>query len=314
MLARTANSLFWMFRYLERAENTARLIDTGLRMALTRDPTTARDEWRSLVKAAGQCESYEAVHEDYTGMQVWNFMLRERDNPASILAMFRQVRDNARSARNAITGEMWEAINDSWIEIKGLLARPVSEQRVGEVITAIRNAGTRTHGAMNGTMLRQEGFHFARAGTFVERGDIIARILNIKYFILLPSPSYVGSTMDKGQWEVVLRAVSGDRAYRWLNAGRIDARGIVEFLVLDERFPRSLAFCHAELRYHLEELAKLHGSDAECDRLLRSLDFPRGTLTIDGVFEKGLHEFLNDFLSNNAAISAAIAQDYRFAA
>ena len=312
MLGRTANALFWMFRYLERAENTARLLDAGLRMALTRDLVTAEEEWRSVMATAGQRAGYEAKHGTYTGVQAWNFMLRDPDNPSSILAMFGEVRNNARQSRNAITGEVWEAVNDSWIQISELLRKPVPERRVGEAVAAIRQAGTLAHGAIAGSMLRDQGFHFARAGTFIERADNIARILDIKYYLLLPSLSYVGSSLDTGQWDTVLRSVSGDRAYRWLNAGQIDARGIVEFLVLDGRFPRSLAYSHSALREHLAQLARIHGSEGRCSALMRESDTRLTETTIDEVFDQGLHEFLNGFLQDNAAIAHAIAEDYRF--
>ena len=141
MLARTANSLFWMFRYLERAENTARLLDTGLRMALTRDVVSAEEEWRSVILTAGQRSGYEAKNASYTGMQAWNYVLRDKDNPSSVLAMLGNVRSNARQSRNVITGEVWEAVNDSWLHISEMLERPVGEQRVGEVVAAVRRAG-----------------------------------------------------------------------------------------------------------------------------------------------------------------------------
>ena len=314
MLGRTANALFWMFRYLERAENTARLLDAGLRMALTRDLVTAEEEWRSVIATAGHRAAFEARHASYTGMQAWNFMLRDKDNPQSVLAMFGQVRDNARQSRNAVSGELWEAINDSWIQIKDLLAKPVPEQRVGEAVAMIRQAGTLAHGAIVGSMLRNEGYHYARAGTFIERADSTARILDIKYYLLLPSLSYVGSSLDTGQWDTVLRSVSGDRAYRWLNAGQIDAKGIVEFLVLDNRFPRSLAYCHSALREHLAALARIHGREGECNTLMRDADTRLADISIDKVFEQGLHEFILDFLATNSAIAQAIANDYRFLA
>ncbi len=314
MLGRTANGLFWMFRYLERAENTARLLDAGLRMALTRDLVTAEEEWRSVIATAGQQPGYEAKHGSYTGMQTWNYMLRDKDNPASILSMFGQVRQNARLARNAISGELWEAINENWLQIKDQLKRPVPENRVLDTVATIRRAGTLAHGAMEGSMLRDEGYHFAQAGAYIERGDSVARILDIKYYLLLPSLSYVGSSLDTGQWDQVLRSVSGDRAYRWLNAGQIDARGICEFLILDDCFPRSLAFCHAELRKNLAALARLHGSEGDSNALMRDADMHLSDMTIDQVFDQGLHEFLIDFMSRNAAIGNAIAQDYRFLA
>ena len=312
MLARTANSLFWMFRYLERAENTARLLDTGLRMALTRDVVSAEEEWRSVILTAGQRSGYEAKNASYTGMQAWNYVLRDKDNPSSVLAMLGNVRSNARQSRNVITGEVWEAVNDSWLQISEMLERPVGEQRVGEVVAAVRRAGTLTHGAVIGTMLRDQSFHFARAGTFIERADSIARILDMKYYLLLPSLSYVGSSLDTGQWDTVLRAVSGDRSYRWLNAGQIDARGIVEFLVLDERFPRSLSYCHTALRENLAALARMRGSEGQSNMLMRSADISLSERTIDSIFDQGLHEFLRQFMASNAAIGAAIAEDYRF--
>ena len=312
MLGRTANGLFWMFRYLERAENTARLLDAGLRMALTRDLVTAEEEWRSVIATSGQRKTYEAKHASYTGMQAWNFLLRENGNPASILSMFGLVRQNARLSRNAISGELWEAINENWLMIDEQLAKPVGENRVLETVATIRRAGTLARGALQGSMLREEGYHFALTGMFIERADAIARILDIKYYLLLPSLSYVGSSLDTGQWDTVLRSVSGDRAYRWLNAAQVDARSICEFLILDDRFPRSLAFCPSELRANLAALARIHGTEGQSNALMRDADMRLTNLSIDEIFDQGLHEFLVDFTSSNAAIGNAIAADYRF--
>ena len=312
MLGRTANGLFWMFRYLERAENTARLVDAGLRMALTRDLETAQEEWRSVIETAGQTQAYEARHATYSGAQAWNFLLRDPGNPSSILSMFSLVRQNARLSRNAITTELWEAINENWLIIQQQLAKPVGENRVMEVVRTIRRAGTVARGALQGSMLREEGYHFAQAGMFIERGDAVARILDIKYYLLLPSLSYVGSSLDTGQWDAVLRSVSGDRAYRWLNAARIDAKSICEFLILDDRFPRSLAFCHCELRSNLAALARIHGAEVESNALMRDADTRLTALSIDEIFDQGLHEFIGEFRASNAAIANAITRDYRF--
>ncbi len=312
MLGRTANGIFWMFRYLERAENTARLLDAGLRMALTRDHTKAEEEWRSVIKTSGQQAAFEARYDSYEGSNAWNFILRDKENSANILSTFEQVRTNARMVRSSISSEVWEAINESWMNLKDQMKRPVAQGNLGKVVHDVRQAGMQVHGAMAGSMLREAGFHFARAGTFLERGDSVARILDIKYYLLLPSLSYVGSSLDTSQWDNVLRSVSGDRAFRWLNAGQIDARGIVEFLILDDRFPRSLAFCHTALRQNLAALAKIHGHEGESNALMREADMHMSELTIDQVFDSGLHEFLRDFIWRNAAIGAAIAEDYRF--
>jgi len=241
-------------------------------------------------------------------------MLRDKDNAGSVLANFGRVRDNARQARNVVTSEVWEAVNDSWMQIRDLLARPVGDQRLGDVLGVIRQSGMLVHGAIIGTMPRDEGFHFARAGTFIERADNVARLLDIKYYLLLPSLRYVGSSLDTGQWDSVLRAVSGDRAYRWLNAAQIDARGIVQFLVFDTRFPRSLAYCHGALRDHLDAIARIHDHEGASHALMREAAQTLEGTGLEGVFERGLHEFLIDFLATNARVGHAIAEDYRFLA
>ncbi|TCD06365.1 alpha-E domain-containing protein [Erythrobacteraceae bacterium CFH 75059] len=312
MLGRTANGLFWMFRYLERAEHTARLIDAGLRMALTRDMVAAEEEWRSVIATAGQREGYEARHSSYTGIQTWNHMLRDPENPQSVLAMLGQVRTNARLARNAISSELWEVVNDAWHHVSRMLARPLGQNQVGEAVSVVRRLAVLAHGAMIGSMMRDESYHFARAGSFTERADAVARILDIKYYLLLPSLSYVGSSLDTGQWDTVLRSVSGDRAYRAIHAGQIDARGIVEFLVLDARFPRSLAFCHRALKAELAALAQIHGREGKADALMREADSLLAGRTIDEIFEEGLHQFLLGFMGRNNAIAQAISADYRF--
>jgi uncharacterized alpha-E superfamily protein len=312
MLGRTANGLFWMFRYLERAENTARLLEAALRMALTRDIVAAEAEWRSVIATLGLQQPFEATNESYDGLSVWNFVLRGPSNPGNVRAMFGAVRANARTARTNISSDVWEAVNDNWMKLDKLLARPVGQTAVGEVLGTIRRAGTQVHGAFDGSMLRDEGYHFSRAGTFIERADSTARILDMKYFLLLPSLSYVGSSLDTGQWEQVLRSVAGARVYSWLNAGQIEARGIVDFLVLDDRFPRSLAFCRSALRENLAALARMHGVEGRCNALMRDADTRISDLTVDQIFDQGLHEFLVDFLARNAAISRAIAEDYRF--
>ncbi|MEL7218333.1 MAG: alpha-E domain-containing protein [Pseudomonadota bacterium] len=281
---------------------------------MTRDLATAKDEWRSVISTSGQRSAYEASNEGYDGLSVWNFILRDKANPANVREMLGSVRHNARVARTNISSEVWEAVNESWMELDKMLSRPVSQGQVGNVLSTIRRAGTQVHGAFEGSMLRNEAFHFARAGTFVERAESTARILDLKYYLLLPSLSYVGSSMDSGQWEQVLRSVAGARVYSWLHAGQLDARGIVEFLVLDERFPRSLAFCRGALRTSLASLAKMHGVEGRCNELMRDADMHISDISVDEIFDQGLHEFLVDFMARNASIADAIADDYRFLA
>lgn len=312
MLGRSANGVFWMFRYLERAENTARLLDAGFRLALTRGDGASADEWRSVLITTGLDRHFAARGTDFGGPQVCNYILRDRDNPGSVLAMMEAARTNARMVRTAITREVWEATNESWMTLRDMLSRPVRDTNLGEMLSTIRRQSTLVRGAMEGTMLRNEIFNFARIGTFIERADNTARILDVKYHVLLPSVAWVGSSLDHVQWETVLRSVAGDRAYRWLNAGTMDARGIAEFLVLDGRFPRSLAFCYEKLRSNMASLAREYGTETHAHELLRDAGSRLHQTSIEKIIESGLHEFIVEFLACNVQIATAIAREYRF--
>jgi uncharacterized alpha-E superfamily protein len=312
MLGRSANGIYWMSRYLERAENSARLLDVGFRMALTRGAQAASEEWRSVLVTTGQDAAYRQRFDDYAGPQVFNFLLRGPDNSASVLAMLDNARSNARSVRTALTREAWETTNEAWMVLRDMLARPVRETNLGDVIAAIRRQTTQVRGAMDGTMLRNEIFNFARLGTFIERADSTARILDVKYYVLLPSLSWVGSSLDNVQWETVLRSVAGDRAYRWLNAGRLDPRGIAEFLILDGRFPRSLVFSYDKLASNLAGLARQYGRETSAHDLLRASRTKLQAVSIGQIIEGGLHEFITDFIADTIRISQAIAAEYRF--
>jgi uncharacterized alpha-E superfamily protein len=312
MLGRSANGIYWMARYLERAENTARLLDVGFRMALTRGAQAASEEWRSVLVSIGQDADYRQCFDDYAGPQVFNFILRGPDNPASVLAMLDNARSNARAVRTGLTREVWETTNEAWMVLRDMLARPVREGSLGEVIATIRRQTTQVRGAMDGTMLRNEIFNFSRIGTFIERADNTARILDVKYYVLLPSLSWVGSSLDNAQWETVLRSVAGDRAYRWLNAGRLDPRGIAQFLILDGRFPRSFVFSYDKLASNLAGLARQYGGETSAHELLRAARTKLDNTTIERIIEGGLHEFITDFIAGTIRIDQAIAAEYRF--
>jgi len=314
MLGRVANGIFWMYRYLERAENTARLLAAGHRMSLIRGQDAATEEWRSVLTTLGLLQSYRAHHEGYAGAQVCDFVLRGKANSQNVLSMFERARFNARTCRSAITLEVWEAVNEGWMTLRDLLARPVREASLGAALAAIRRESTIARGATHGSMMRNEIYSFARAGTFIERADNTARILDVKYYLLLPSLAYVGTVLDTAQWDNVLRSLSGERAYRWLNAGRMDARSIADFVILDARFPRSLAFCYSALRENLAALALLHGHEGPAHALMRSADQQLTGNSIEEIFDLGLHQFLGQFVLRNQAVATAIAEQYRFVA
>lgn len=314
MLGRVANGIFWMYRYLERAENTARLLAAGQRMALTRGQDMASAEWKSILTTLGHLKTYEKHYDDFTGAHVCDFVLRSKSNPESVMAMFELARTNARACRSAITAEVWEAVNEGWMSLRDLLARPVKDSNLNMALAAIRRESTIARGATHGSMLRNETYSFARSGTFLERADNTARILDVKYYLLLPSLSYVGTPLDTGQWDNVLRSLSAERAYRWLNAGSMDARSIADFLILDDRFPRSLVFCYSTMRENLFELAQLHGAEGTAHERMREADLRLNGKTVEDIFDQGLHQFLIDFIAVNQSLAGAIAEDYRFVA
>ena len=312
MLGRSANGIFWMARYLERAENTARLLDAGFRMALTRGASAARDEWRSVLISIGQDSDYIARGGDYSGASVTEHILRSPQNPASVLNMIEQARTNARSVRTALTREVWEATNEGWMILHETLSRPVRESNLGDVLAAIRRQTTLVRGAMDGTMLHNDIFNFARLGTYIERADNTARILDVKYYVLLPSLAWVGSSLDNAQWETILRSVAGERAYHWLNAGTLDSPGIAQFILLDERFPRSLAFCYDQIGRNMSDLAREYGERTLAHDLWDDVGTRLRQTGIQQIFEQGLHEFIVEFIAANQNLADAIASAYRF--
>lgn len=311
MLGRTAGGIFWMFRYLERSENMARLVEAGHRMALTRG-MGSDEEWRSVVTTAGLRAAYDARYHDYDANHVVNFLLRDKTNPASVYSMLESARHNARMTRTALTREVWEATNIFWMRVKDAMVRPIRESDLPGIIGLIRQQSAQVRGALHGSMLRIDVYNFARLGTFLERSDNTARILDVKYYVLLPSLSFVGATLDNVQWETILRSVSAEHAFRWLNAGESRPVGVAEFLILDERFPRSLTFCYKKLHGNLCYLERDYGTRTPAHDVADANLAMIADRSIEEIFEGGLHEFLTDFMAANARLAAEIESHYRF--
>ncbi|MEO9824039.1 MAG: alpha-E domain-containing protein [Paracoccaceae bacterium] len=311
MLGKTAGGLFWMFRYLERAENNARLIEAGFRIALTRSVDTS-DEWKSLIATAAVQEAYSAKHDSYDSEQVIDFLLRDKDNPGSVLSVVKGARDNARLVRTALTSEVWAAVNETWMLLSDVLKEPVPMTELPETLATIRQQSALVRGALHGTMLRNDIYDFCRLGTFVERTDSTARIIDVKYFSLLPSPASVGGRMDRVQWETILRSVSAHRSFRWADGNEYTAPHIASFLILDRRMPRSLAFCASQMVDNLSYLAEEYGAQSESLTKARTLHGRLKERDIASIFDEGLHEFLMAVMSDTAALGHQIEQDYRF--
>jgi uncharacterized alpha-E superfamily protein len=311
MLGKTAAGLFWMFRYLERGENGARLLEAGFRIALTRS-ATASAEWKSILATSGALADYEAGHDDYHSDTVISFLLRDKSNPASVINNMKAARDNARLVRTALTREVWEATNEAWITLQDLLAKPVRQRDLPDALTVIRQQMAVVRGAMAGTMLRNDGYNFARLGMFLERADNTSRILDVKYFLLLPSFAQIGSSLDQVQWETILRSVSARRAYRWLYGTDINPMNVAEFLILHPQMPRSLAFCSQKIMNNLAHLELDYGVENQSCRMAKAHYQMLKDSNIDGIFEQGLHEFVGSFLIDNGALASQIQHDYRF--
>lgn len=311
MLGKTAGGLFWMFRYLERAENTARLLEAGWHIALTRSGG-ASNEWQSIITTAGMNEAYLQKYDTYEAGQVINFMLRDKDNPSSVMTAISAARSNGRLVRTALSSEVWEATNECWMVLKDLLSRPVTERAMHDILTQIRFRTSVVRGALHGTMLRNDIFAFSRLGTFIERADNTARILDVKYYVLLPSAAFVGSSIDNAQWEVILRSVSAERNYRWLYGGESSPASIANFLILDRRMPRSLAFCVKKIGENLQHLEVEYEAREECHIQADALCHRMKSHSVDTIFEEGLHEFLSSFVADNANLAGHIEEDFRF--
>lgn len=311
MLGKTAGGLYWMFRFLERAENTARLVEAGFRIALTRSNDSA-SEWKSVVTTAGVRDHYDIKYDSYDATNVVDFLLRDADNPSSVMSVTENARMNARTVRTALTTEVWEAVNETWMTLKDALKRPVKETDLPAILGIIRKQSALVRGAMHGTMLRNDIYDFAQIGTAVERADNTARIIDVKYYTLLPSASFVGSPLDNVQWETILRSVSAHRSFRWLNDDTMTSSGVADFLILDSRFPRSLSFCSLHLSAHLNYLAKDYGVRSHSNDLIDAQRAKLRDQTIGSVFDVGLHKFIGDFIRDNNAIGTQIEKDYRF--
>lgn len=300
-----------MFRGLERAENTARLIEAGFRIALTRssDPSS---EWKSVIVTSAAQGAYETKYQTYDSAKVTDFLLRDPGNPGSVLSGIKTARDNARLTRTALTTEVWAAMNETWMVFTELLKDPVPETELPGVLDIIRRQSALVRGALHGTMLRNDIYDFCRLGTFIERADSTARIVDVKYHTLLPATSFVGSRMDNVQWETILRSVSAHRSFRWAMDGGYNAPNIAEFLILDRRMPRSLSFCAKQIAENLGYLAEDRDDTPQSLITANALRKRLKNRSIDEIFDEGLHEFISEILKNIAQLGREIEADYRF--
>jgi len=295
MLSRTANNLYWMARYVERAENTARMLDVAHRMSLVpKESRLADQEWFAPLNITGALYPFSGSYREVNAAGVLRYMVLDPDNPSSIYSCARAARENARAERGRITSEMWEVINGTWLEVQGMREDRIASDRVGEFFEWVKERSHLFRGVTVGTMLRDEAYYFNRLGTFLERADNTARLLDVKYHVLLSSAQEVGGAVDYYQWAAVLRSVSAFESYRKVYRDVITPLRVAELLVLREDMPRSL---HACMNEAYEILQRMSGGEANeavrrAGEMHASLHFGR----MDIIFSNGLHEYLTDFL------------------
>jgi uncharacterized alpha-E superfamily protein len=311
MLSRTADSLFWLARYVERADNTARIIDAANRLAATPISYSGEsNEWESAMAAAGTLTGFDRNHKEITRDGAIDFLAFASDNASSIKSCLATARHNARAERTALTSEMWEAINGGWLELRRFDGLKMDGDTLTAFLSRVKEACLRFDGSAYRTMLRNDAYFFLRLGVYLERADSTARILDVKYHLLLPEGERVGGGLDYFQWASILRAVSSLTAYRWVYHESLKPWLIADLLVLNEQMPRSLASCYENLTSFLDELSLAYGRQGPAQRVARSVRTRLQNATISEIFQKGLHEFLTEFISDNVRLGQAITEQY----
>ncbi len=313
MLARTADGLYWLARYMERAENVARILSAGQRMAsVTRSVGSESNEWESTLVAAGCAASYLEKHDEITPGGVVDFLVRDRDNPSSVLSCLETARRNARAVRTALTADMWEALNDTWLELRSFESfEGAASERILRLLEWVKHRSLLFNGAYANTMLRNDAFYFTQLGTFLERADNTARLLDVKYHVLLPTSERVGGPLDYCHWESILRAFSALRAYHWVYHARLAPWMIADLLILRPEMPRSLLACYAQITKHLDLLAEVYGGKrGECHRRAGEIHARLRFGRIDSIIQSGLHEFLTRIIDDGIAVSRNVGEFY----
>lgn len=312
LLSRTAENLFWIGRYVERAENMARLLETGKRVSAVPTEHGLQPEWEPVLAAAGVLHPFQQKHDEVNQGTAVSYIAFDAGNPSSIYSSIAAARANARSIRTALTIDMWEALNEFWLNLRDL--EPV-EPGTGKLIPYldwIKQNCALFRGVLDSTSLRNDIYDFIRLGTYIERADCTARILDVKYYALLDPEEKVAGGIDTYQWAVILRATSSLRAYNWIYGGGYDLKDIVDFLVLNTQSPRSLAYCIERVSEHLNRLGRLYAKWHDAHEICGTITGELSSSNAEGIIEDGLHEFLTRFIARNNWLSTQIARDYHF--
>ncbi|AWI89000.1 hypothetical protein C0214_12480 [Methylobacterium sp. DM1] len=312
MLSRTADNLYWLSRYAERADFLARILDAALRLTALPSNYGGRtsNEWASALSSAGDPALFKTLYDAVNEHTVCNFLAFSPHNPSSIRSCIATARENARSIRTALTTEMWDTINGAWLELRSYEGRDLSREEFTQFLDWVKRVSLTFDGSAYRTMLRNDAYWFTRAGTAIERADNTARILDVKYQILLPASERVGGSLDYFQWTTILREVSAFNAYHWVYRESIKPVLVADLLILNPEMPRSLASCYRMLVEHLDLIADAYGRRGESQRLASNLRAKLRGADIERIFASGLHEFIQEFIAENNGLGAAISEQY----
>lgn len=307
MLSRTADHLFWMSRYIERAENLARLLDVTWQMSLVpQSEEAANQSWNAIIALNSLEEAYAERYATVNGENVLRFMVTDHDNYASIYSCLRMARENAHAVRGTLTTEMWETLNATWLEARQMSFEQIINGGIGDFFEWVKMRSSLTRGTTLGTLLQDEAFHFIRLGTLLERADNTARILDVKYHVLRPHEDE-GAT-DFYQWGALLRSVSGFEVYRKVYRDVITPERVAELLILHSDMPRSLRFCLNGVVKNLELVANRQSDETlrQAGQLYSQLRYGR----IEDILKDGLHEWLTDFMDRIYLLGDGISQNF----
>lgn len=312
MLSRTAENLFWLARYVERAEYLARTIEATLRAtALPAAYVGKTNEWESALLTAGIGDGFYKVHPEADERSVVDYLAFSPENPSSIRNCIEAARLNSRSVRTALTSEMWDTINGAWIELQQVWQGGVrSREDLTKFLRFVQETSLRFDGSAYRTMLRNDAYWFSRLGLHLERADNTARILDVKYHMLLPEKEHVGGPLDYYQWTSILRSVSALTAYHWVYRETLKPWLIADLLILNETLPRSLSSCYSNLVRNLDQIGVAYSRQGPAQRHARGIRNRLEHSHIDDIFQHGLHEFIQEAISDNNRLGEIIAKQY----
>ena len=318
MLSRTADNLYWLSRYMERADFLARIVQATQRLtSLPVDYGQPRQgtEWESALASAGVEEGFLKTRAPMDEASVVEYLTFSVDNPSSIRNCIEYARANARSVRTALTIEMWEAINSAWFELKRFEQINIGRSRfdreeLTRFLDFVKKMSLDFDGCAYRTMLRNDAYWFSRLGVYIERADNTARILDVKYHVLLPESEAVGGSLDYFQWTAILRAVSAHTAYHWVYRQSIKPWLVADLLILKMEMPRSLIACYDNIVYFLDALGRAYGVQGASQRHARNVMERLQTATTREIFQSGLHEFITTFVEDNSRLGETISAQY----